>query len=238
MVQGWLTRTENVTQRESELERCRRARRLLLEQREENTELVRYAKSEHAAAECREERARKRLSPRVVVSGQYAGERNGRLRRTELSRRARRNKWFRRRVDPNRDLTSDATRGQCSPATANALAFAVHVRKFSGRDTGLSISESIVLSGDIDPLNRIPLESVGVDARWAITLSQQSARALRALYGLFTVERQNVDTVLTASSRSIQTGTERLFIRSPELESLVLEPNGGITQNHTRKSVE
>ena len=58
VVQDWLARAEKVNQLESELERCRRARRQLLEQREENKELVRYAESERDAAERREERSR------------------------------------------------------------------------------------------------------------------------------------------------------------------------------------
>jgi Arc/MetJ-type ribon-helix-helix transcriptional regulator len=56
VVQDWLSRGEKVNQLESELERCRRARRQLLEQREENKELVRYAESEREAAERREDR--------------------------------------------------------------------------------------------------------------------------------------------------------------------------------------
>ena len=56
VVQNWLSRGEKVNQLESELERCRRARRQLLEQREENKELVRYAESEREAAERREDR--------------------------------------------------------------------------------------------------------------------------------------------------------------------------------------
>lgn len=56
VVQDWLGRGEKVNQLESELERCRRARRQLLEQREENKELVRYAESEREAAERREDR--------------------------------------------------------------------------------------------------------------------------------------------------------------------------------------
>ena len=45
-----------MNQIESELERCRRDRRQLLEQCEENKELVRYAESESEAAERREDR--------------------------------------------------------------------------------------------------------------------------------------------------------------------------------------
>ena len=56
VVQDWLSRGEKVNQLESELERCRRARRQMLEQREENKELVRYAESEREAAERREDR--------------------------------------------------------------------------------------------------------------------------------------------------------------------------------------
>jgi Arc/MetJ-type ribon-helix-helix transcriptional regulator len=56
VVQDWFERGEKVNQLESELERCRRARRQLLEQREENKELVRYAESEREAAERREDR--------------------------------------------------------------------------------------------------------------------------------------------------------------------------------------
>ena len=58
VVQGWLVGAEKVNQLESELERCRRVRRQLLEQREENTELVRYTQSERDAAERREDRSR------------------------------------------------------------------------------------------------------------------------------------------------------------------------------------
>ena len=47
---------KKVNQIESELERCRRDRRQLLEQCEENKELVRYAESESEAAERREDR--------------------------------------------------------------------------------------------------------------------------------------------------------------------------------------
>ena len=58
VVQDWLERAEKVNQLESDLERCRRARRQLLEQRDENKELVRYAQNERDAAERREERSR------------------------------------------------------------------------------------------------------------------------------------------------------------------------------------
>ena len=58
VVQDWLERAEKVNQLESDLERCRRARRQLLEQRDENKELVQYAQNERDAAERREERSR------------------------------------------------------------------------------------------------------------------------------------------------------------------------------------
>ena len=46
VVQDWLADAEKVNQLESDLERCRRARRQLLEQREESKELVRYVEDE------------------------------------------------------------------------------------------------------------------------------------------------------------------------------------------------
>jgi Arc/MetJ-type ribon-helix-helix transcriptional regulator len=51
VVQDWLADAEKVNQLESELERCWRARRQLLEQREENQELVRYAEQRRTAIE-------------------------------------------------------------------------------------------------------------------------------------------------------------------------------------------
>jgi Arc/MetJ-type ribon-helix-helix transcriptional regulator len=56
VVQDWLADAEKVNQLESELERCWRARRQLLEQCEENQEPVRYAEQRRTAIERREER--------------------------------------------------------------------------------------------------------------------------------------------------------------------------------------
>ena len=56
VVQDWLVRAEEVNQLESEVERLRRERRQILEQREENKELVRYAEQQRSVLERREER--------------------------------------------------------------------------------------------------------------------------------------------------------------------------------------
>ena len=59
VVQDWLADAEKVNQLESEVERLHRERRQLLEQREQNQELVRFAKSQRELAEYERERRKR-----------------------------------------------------------------------------------------------------------------------------------------------------------------------------------
>lgn len=60
VVQEWLTRAEKVTQLESAVERLRREKRLILEQREEHGELIEYVEREKTLQERRAEQQERR----------------------------------------------------------------------------------------------------------------------------------------------------------------------------------
>jgi Arc/MetJ-type ribon-helix-helix transcriptional regulator len=66
VVQDWLADAEKVNQLESEVERLHRERRQLLEQREENQELVRFAESQRELAEYERERQKRGVFTRFV----------------------------------------------------------------------------------------------------------------------------------------------------------------------------